>query len=66
MNSRTRASANSAIVLVLILSITAASGSGRYSDEEVIASIDGIVPGGNYTRYTFSEKDNSQLVLTTM
>ena len=52
--------------LVLILSIKAASSSGRFFDEEVIASIDGIVGAGNYSRYTFSEKENSQLVLTTM
>ena len=52
----------------LVLSIRAASGggSGRFFDEEVIASIDGVVGAGNYSRYTFSEKENSRLVLTTM
>lgn len=52
--------------LVLVLSMKTASGNGRYFEEEVIASIDGIVGAGNYSRYTFSEKENSQLVLTTM
>jgi len=52
--------------LVLVLSMKTASGNGRYFEEEVIASIDGIVGAGNYSRYTFSEKENSQLVLTTI
>ena len=55
-----------ATAFVLILSLKYASSSGRYFDEEVIASIDGVVGAGNYSRYTFSERENSQLVLTTM
>ena len=56
-----------ATTFVLILSIEVSSGGGgRYFDEEVIASIDGVVGAGNYSRYTFSEKENSQLILTTM
>jgi len=57
-----------ATAFALVLSIRAASGggSGRFFDEEVIASIDGVVGAGNYSRYTFSEKENSRLVLTTI
>ena len=56
-----------ATAFALVLSIRAANGgSDRFFDEEVIASIYGVVGAGNYSRYTFSERENSRLVLTTM
>jgi hypothetical protein len=51
-------------LLLLLASPTSSSSSG-YSEDEVIASIDGVVGGGNYSRYSFSEKEPSKLVLST-